>query len=218
MFRLNTILPDDKNDATFFHQFGLMQAYLSKAPSGSDDAHVYKRKPSVAHPYAFECSNLCCNIFAKEGCQSKIDSSVVYVMTSELSLNKYSEIKRKCKFINLDDYLNVAGVTPSVDGKQCMQWFADESILPCLKVEESFFNGLLHPSSVKKSLNGYANDFVNEYGIPKKLVLKSLHPYLAHMVNDHNMVSRVDFEETQYAISIALLSMIQYHTSRQVKE
>ena len=105
-----------------------------------------------------------------------------------------------------------------------MQWFADESILPCLKVEESFFNELLHIEashllpSVKKSLNGYANDIVKVYGLPYNLVLKSLHPYLAHMVNDHNMVSRVDFADTQYVISTAFVHYSIPHLKASAKE
>ena len=34
---LNNILQDDQNDFTFFHQLGLLSAYLEVAPLGSDD-------------------------------------------------------------------------------------------------------------------------------------------------------------------------------------
>ena len=74
---LNDILEDDKNDFKYFHQLGLLPAYLQVALEGSDDAHKYRRIPRVAHQFAFECSNGCENIFTKDG-RSKIirDSSV----------------------------------------------------------------------------------------------------------------------------------------------
>ena len=64
---LNSILRDDDNDFRFFHQLGLLSAYLQVAPEGSDDAHKYRRIPKIAHQYAFECSNGCENIFTKDG-------------------------------------------------------------------------------------------------------------------------------------------------------
>ena len=36
---LNRMLQDDDNDFRFFHQLGLLNAYLQVAPEGSDDAH-----------------------------------------------------------------------------------------------------------------------------------------------------------------------------------
>jgi hypothetical protein len=54
---LNSILQDDQNDFTFFHQLGLLSAYLEVAPSGSDDAHTYRWLPKIARQFAFKCSN-----------------------------------------------------------------------------------------------------------------------------------------------------------------
>ena len=64
---LNNILQDDQNEFNFFHQLGLLSAYLQVAPEGSDDAHIYRRIPKIARQFAFECSNGCENIFTKEG-------------------------------------------------------------------------------------------------------------------------------------------------------
>ena len=41
---LNNILQDD-HDFTFFHQFGLLSAYLQVATLGRDDAHTYRWIP-----------------------------------------------------------------------------------------------------------------------------------------------------------------------------
>ena len=59
---LDNILQDDKNNFRFFHQLGLLPAYLQVARQGNDDAHKYRRIPKIAHQYAFECSNGCKNI------------------------------------------------------------------------------------------------------------------------------------------------------------
>jgi hypothetical protein len=56
---LNDILEDDQNDFKYFHQLGLLPAYLQVAQEGSDDAHKYRRIPRVAHQFAFKCSNGC---------------------------------------------------------------------------------------------------------------------------------------------------------------
>ena len=64
---LNNILQDDQNEINFFHQLGLLSAYLQVAPEGSDDAHIYRRIPKIARQFAFECSNSCENLFTKEG-------------------------------------------------------------------------------------------------------------------------------------------------------
>ena len=64
---LNNILQDDQNDFKYFHQLGLLPAYLQVALEGSDDAHKYRRIPRVAHQFAFKGSNVCENIFTKDG-------------------------------------------------------------------------------------------------------------------------------------------------------
>ena len=63
---LNNILQDDKNNFRFFHQLGLLPAYLQVARQGNDD-HKYRRIPKIAHQYAFECSIGCENTSTKEG-------------------------------------------------------------------------------------------------------------------------------------------------------
>jgi hypothetical protein len=44
---LNNILEDDQNDFKYFHQLGLLPAFLQVALEGSDDAHKYRRIPRV---------------------------------------------------------------------------------------------------------------------------------------------------------------------------
>ena len=51
---LNNILEDNQNDFKYFHQLGLLPAYLQVALEGSDDTHKYRRIPKVAHQFAFE--------------------------------------------------------------------------------------------------------------------------------------------------------------------
>ncbi len=72
---LNKILQDDQNEFNFFHQLGLVAAYLQVAPEGSDDAHIYRRIPKIARQFDFECLNGCENIFTKEGRKRTIKDS-----------------------------------------------------------------------------------------------------------------------------------------------
>ena len=82
---LNNILQEDRNQFKFFHQLGLLPAFLQVALEGSDDAHTYKRTSKIMHQFAFECSNGCENIFTKEGRNKIIKDSNVCVMTSEVN-------------------------------------------------------------------------------------------------------------------------------------
>ncbi len=75
---LHNILQDDQNDFTFFHQLGLLSAYLEVAPVGSDDAHTHRRIPRISHQFAFKYSNSCENIFTKEG-QNKKLMTLIYM-------------------------------------------------------------------------------------------------------------------------------------------
>ena len=76
----------------FFHKLGLLPAYLQVARQVNDDAHKYRRIPTIAHQYAFECSNGCENIFTKEGRSKTIKDSNVYVMTSEVNAADYKKL------------------------------------------------------------------------------------------------------------------------------
>ena len=89
---LNNILEDDQNDFKYFHQLGLLPAYLQVAQEGSDDAHKYRRIPRVAHQFAFECSNGCENVFTKDGRSKITRDSNVYVMTSEVTAAEYKKL------------------------------------------------------------------------------------------------------------------------------
>ena len=94
---LNNILQDDQNDFTFFHQLGLLSAYLQVAPLGNDDAHTYRQIPQIAHQ--FKCSNGCENIFTKQGRNKKVNNSNIYVMASKLTASNYLRLKNISAFI-----------------------------------------------------------------------------------------------------------------------
>jgi hypothetical protein len=103
---LNHILQDTNNDFRFFHQLGLLNAYLQVALEGSDEAHKYRRIPKIAHQYAFECLNGCENIFTKEGQSKTIKDSNVYVMTSEVNAANYKKLLNISKFSKGEEILS----------------------------------------------------------------------------------------------------------------
>ena len=108
---LNNILQDDQNDFTFFHQLGLLSAYLQVAPLGSDDAHTYRQIPQIAHRFAFECSNGCENIFTKQGQNKKVNNSNVYVMASKLKASNYLRLKNISAFLKGNEFYDLQQVT-----------------------------------------------------------------------------------------------------------
>ena len=81
---LGFILKNNPFNIKFFHQLGLLQCNFYSAPEGSEDAHVYRRMPMVSHPFAYECSNLCSDIFLTAGRNNTIKSSKLFVVESEV--------------------------------------------------------------------------------------------------------------------------------------
>ena len=106
---LNNILQDDRNEINFFHQLGLLSAYLQVAPEGSDDAHIYRRIPKIARQFAFECSNGCENIFTKEGRKRIVKDSNIYVMTSLVSSSHYKKLQEISKFLKGEEFYDIVG-------------------------------------------------------------------------------------------------------------
>ena len=74
----NNILQDDQNDFTFFHQLGLLSAYLQVAPLGSDDAHTYRQIPQIAHQFAFEC-HMVVKIFSPSNAKTRKSITPLYM-------------------------------------------------------------------------------------------------------------------------------------------
>ena len=152
---LDNILQDDKNDFRFFHQLGLLPAYLQVARQGNDDAHKYRRIPKIAHQYAFECSNGCENIFTKEGRSKTIKDSNVYVMTSEVNAADYKKLLNISKFLKGEEFYHLVAEYPKKP--KHVQWVASEEVQSYLEEDLAFFDGLEHniekelPDKVKKN-------------------------------------------------------------------
>ena len=139
---LNNILQDDQNNFTFFHQLGLLSAYLQVAPLGSDDAHTYRWIPQIAHQFAFECSNGCENIFTKQGQNKKVNNSNVYVMASKLTASNYSRLKNISAFLNGNEFYDLqAG---HLKKSKTVYWVANETVRSYLEDDFNFFDGLEH--------------------------------------------------------------------------
>ena len=152
---LDNILQDDKNNFRFFHQLGLLPAYLQVARQGNDDAHKYRRIPKIAHQYAFECSNGCENIFTKEGRSKTIKDSNVYVVTSEVNAADYKKLLNISKFLKGEEFYHLVAEYPKKP--KHVQWVASEEVQSYLEEDLAFFDGLEHniekelPHKVKKN-------------------------------------------------------------------
>jgi hypothetical protein len=143
---LNNILQDDQNNFKYFHQLGLLPACLQVALEGSDDAHQYRRIPSVAHQFAFECSNGCENIFTKDGQSKIIRGSNVYVMTSEVSATDYNKLQNVSTFLKGEEFCHLVADFP----RKCVQWVTCEEVQAYLEEDLQFFDALEH--NVEKEL------------------------------------------------------------------
>jgi hypothetical protein len=109
---LNKILDDDQNDFKYFHQLGILPAYLHVAQEGSDDAYKYRRIPRVAHQFAFKCPNGCENIFTKDGRSKIIRDSNVYVMTSEATAANYKRLQDIAAFLKRVEFYHLVADFP----------------------------------------------------------------------------------------------------------
>jgi hypothetical protein len=132
---LNRMLQDDDNDFRFFHQLGLLNAYLQVAPEGSDDAHKYRRIPKIAHQYAFECSNGCENIFTKDGRNKTIRDSNVYVMNSEVNASDFKRLWNISRFLKGENFYELASYPTKA---KIVQWVAGEDVKSYLEEDLEF--------------------------------------------------------------------------------
>ena len=138
---LNNILQDDQNDFKYFHQLGLLPAYLQVVLEESDDAHKYRRIPRVAHQFAFECSNGCENIFTKNGRSKIIRDSRVYVMTSDVTAADYRKLQNISAFLKGEEFYHLVADFPK---KKLVQWVACEEVQAYLEEDLEFFGALEH--------------------------------------------------------------------------
>lgn len=209
---LNNILQDDQNDFKYFHQLGLLPAYLQVALEGSDDTHKYRRIPRVAHQFAFECSNGCENIFTKNGRSKIIRDSSVYVMTSEVTAKDYRKLQNISAFLKGEEFYHLVADFPKKN--KLVQWVACEEVQAYLEEDLEFFGALEHnvekelPVKMKKKLKTHFAYLEKEYEKSKSFQLTLLHPYLSYLQltldNNDNSCS-FGFADTQMAISTAFL-------------
>lgn len=210
---LNNILQDDRNEINFFHQLGLLSAYLQVAPEGSDDAHIYRRIPKIARQFAVECSNGCENIFTKEGRKRKVKDSNVYVMTSVVTTSHYKKLQEISKFLKGEEFYDIVGDRSKA--AKCIQWVANPTVQGFLEEDVKFFEGLGHnmqvalPDKVKSSLSNHFETLKQEYEAPNFFQLTVLHPYHAYLRIRPNggfdNTCSYGFAETQVAMSISFL-------------
>ena len=90
---LQQVLADEGNSVEFLHQLGVLiiDEYLKVCDQSNSVSESYRSIPPVAHPFAFECSNGCRNIYTKEGRAERVTSSNVYVMQSILNPGSMDE-------------------------------------------------------------------------------------------------------------------------------
>ncbi len=210
---LNNILQDDRNEINFFHQLGLLSAYLQVAPEGSDDAHIYRRIPKIARQFAFECSNGCENIFTKEGQKRIVKDSNIYVMTSLVSSTHYKKLQEISKFLKGEEFYDIVGDCSKT--AKCVQWVANPTVQGFLEEDVKFFEGPEHnmevalPDKVKSSLSNHFESLKREYEAPNFFQLTVLHPYHSYLRIRPNggfdNTCSYGFADTQVAMSTSFL-------------
>ena len=92
------MLADEGNSINFLHQLGVLiiEEYLKVCDQNDSASDCYRSILAVAHPFAFESSNGCQNIYTKEGRAEKVMSSNVYVMQSILNPGSMDEKLLQC--------------------------------------------------------------------------------------------------------------------------
>ena len=201
---LGFMLKNNPFNIKFFHQLGLLQCYLDSAPEGSEDAHIYRRLPMVSRPFAYECSNLCSDIFSTAGRNNTIKSSKLFVVESEVMENVYLDmVKSDMKGVNL--------VPSKNKNKKTIQWILDDDVVDILP--KPFINSLMHgvwqplSKEEKNKLAKYSNNRSHSYRKADELTVVSLHPYQAYFEGSTNenksYSSIIGLDETQNIISDA---------------
>ncbi len=89
----------------------------------------------VSCPVAYECSNLCSDIFSTAGRNNTIKSSKLYVVDSDVMANVYLDMLRSdMKGVNL--------VPSKNKNKKTIQWILDDDVADILP--KPFINSLMH--------------------------------------------------------------------------
>ena len=119
---INEVIMDKGSVIDYFHQLPILSLYLRNAPDDSEAAKVYSELPSVAHDYAFECSNQCQNIFKKEG-RAVTVSNKLYVVKSCVPLKRIGT--DQLDLIERDAQVEVT----ITDDSYRITWIADDSTI-----------------------------------------------------------------------------------------
>ena len=185
---LGFMLKNNPFNIKFFHQLGLLQCYLDSAPEGSEDAHIYRRLPMVSRPFAYECSNLCSDIFSTAGRNNTIKSSKLFVVESEVMESVYLDmVKLDMKGVNL--------VPSKNKNKKTIQWILDDDVVDILP--KPFINSLMHgvwqplSKEAKNKLAKYSNNRSHSYRKADELTVVSLHPYQAYYQGSTNKKNHI---------------------------
>ena len=89
----------------------------------------------VSRPFAYECSNLCSDIFSTAGRNNTIKSSKLFVVESEVMESVYLDmVKSDMKGVNL--------VPSKNKNKKTIQWILDDYVVDILP--KPFINSLMH--------------------------------------------------------------------------
>ena len=111
-----------KSVIDYFHQLPILSLYLRNAPEDSEAANVYRKLPSVAHDYAFECSNQCRNVFRKEGRVVTV-SKKLYKVKSCIPLERIGT--DQLDLVEIDAQIELT----STDDIYHITWIADDSTI-----------------------------------------------------------------------------------------
>ena len=84
----------------------------------------------ISCPFAYECSNLCSDIFSTDGRNNTIKSSKLFVLESEVMENVYLDMfKSDMKGVNL--------VPSKNKNKKTIQWILDDDVVDILPSHSS---------------------------------------------------------------------------------
>ncbi len=97
----------------------------------------------VSRLFAYECSNLCSDIFSTAGRNNTIKSSKLFVVESEVMENVYLDmVKSDMKGINLVPSKNKNKNKNKNENKKTIQWILDDDVVNTLP--KPFINSHMH--------------------------------------------------------------------------
>ena len=137
----------------------------------------------VSCPYAYECSNLCSDIFSTTGRKNAIKSLKLFVLESKVTEKVYIDM------VELD--MKRINVVPSKNKKKnTIQWILDDDVIDILP--KPFINSLMHgvwqplSKEAKNKLSKYSKNRSHSYRKADELAVVSLHPYQAYFQGSTN--------------------------------